>query len=78
MIGLIVMSKKFDQFRHAQSKAITMQGFMFLAILGTEKDTLVFYSTEIVGRQTNGRKVEPHLALSRCDKKSGFLIQQLK
>ena len=24
---------------------LTMQGFMILAIIGTEKDTLVFYST---------------------------------
>ena len=28
-----------------------MQGFMFLAIIGTEKDTLVFYWTQIVDRQ---------------------------
>ena len=25
-----------------------MQGFMVLAIIGTEKDTLVFYSSEIL------------------------------
>ena len=39
-----------------------MQDFMILAIIGTEKDTLVFYSTQIVaGRtdgRTDGRKVE--------------------
>ena len=43
-----------------------MQGFMFLAFIGTEKDTLVFYSMRIVDGQTDrrtdvrtdGRKVE--------------------
>ena len=39
-----------------------MQGFMILANIGTEKDTLVFYTMQIVdGRNngwTNGRKVE--------------------
>ena len=30
-----------------------MQAFMILA--GTEKDTLVFYLTQIVDRRTNGR-----------------------
>ena len=30
-----------------------MQGFMVLAIIGTEKDTLVFYSTQIVDGRTN-------------------------
>ena len=32
-----------------------MQGFMILAIIGTEKDTLVFYSMQML---TDGRKVE--------------------
>ena len=36
-----------------------MQGFMILAITGTEKDTLVFYLTQIVDgwtyRQTDGK-----------------------
>ena len=27
------------------SRTITMQGFIILAIIGTEKDTLVFYLT---------------------------------
>ena len=31
-----------------------MQGFMILAIIGTEKDTLVFYSTQIVDGLTDG------------------------
>ena len=31
-----------------------MQGFMFLAIIGTEKDTLVFYSTQIVDGRMDG------------------------
>ena len=31
---------------------ITMQGFMILAIIGTKKDTLVFYSTQIVDGRT--------------------------
>ena len=29
-----------------------MQGFMVLAIIGTEKDNLVFYSTQIVDGRT--------------------------
>ena len=32
-----------------------MQGFMILAIIGTEKDTLVFYSTQIVDGRTDGK-----------------------
>ena len=32
-----------------------MQDFMILGIIGTEKDTLVFYSTQIVDGQTDGR-----------------------
>ena len=32
-----------------------MQGFMFLAIIGTEKDTLVFHSTQIVDGRTDGK-----------------------
>ena len=39
-----------------------MEGFMVLAVIGTEKDTLVFYSMQIVDGwmdgQMNGRKVE--------------------
>ena len=35
-----------------------MQGFIILAIIGTEKDTLVFYSMQNVDRRTDGRKVE--------------------
>ena len=39
-----------------------MQGFMILAIIGTEKDTLVFYLTQIVDGRTDrrmgGRKAE--------------------
>ena len=35
-----------------------MQGFMILAIIGTEKDTLVFYITQIVDGRTKRRKVE--------------------
>ena len=35
-----------------------MQGFMILAITGTEKDTLVFYSTQIVDRLTDRQKDE--------------------
>ena len=39
-----------------------MQDFMILAIIGTETDTSVFYSTEIVEGRTDGwmkgRKVE--------------------
>ena len=29
----------------SMSRTITMQGFIILAIIGTEKDTLVFYSS---------------------------------
>ena len=32
-----------------------MQAFMILAIIGTEKDTLVFYSKQIVDGRRNGR-----------------------
>ena len=34
-----------------------MQGFMVLAVIGTEKDTLVFYSTRLFtdGRTANER-----------------------
>ena len=32
-----------------------MQGFMILAIIGTEKDILIFYSTQIVDGWTDGR-----------------------
>ena len=32
-----------------------MQGFMILAIIGIEKDTLVFYSTQIVDGRTDKR-----------------------
>ena len=35
-----------------------MQGSMKLAIIGTEKDTLLFYLKKIVDRRTNRRKVE--------------------
>ena len=32
-----------------------MQGFMILTIIGTEKNTIVFYSTQIVDGWTDGR-----------------------
>ena len=32
-----------------------MQGFMILAIIDTEKDTLVFYSTQIIEGRTDRR-----------------------
>ena len=32
-----------------------MQGFMILGIIGIEKDTLVFYSTQIVDERAIGR-----------------------
>ena len=32
-----------------------MQGFMILAIIGTEKDPLVFYLTQIVDGWTDGK-----------------------
>ena len=35
-----------------------MKAFMILAIIGTEKDNLVFYLTQIVDGGTDGRKVE--------------------
>ena len=38
-----------------------MQGFMILAIIGTEKDTLIFYSTQIVDGRMD-RKLNPYIA----------------
>ena len=32
-----------------------MQAFMILAIIDTDKDTLVFYSTQIVDGRTDGQ-----------------------
>ena len=56
-----------------------MQGCMILAIIGTEKDTLVFYSTQIVDGRTDGRtkSLTPilHPALSMCDKNTRICIR---
>ena len=35
-----------------------MQGFMTVAIIGTEKDTLVFYWTQIVAARMDGQMDE--------------------
>ena len=42
----------------SMSRTITMQAFMILAIIETEKDNLVFYLMQIVDGGTDGRKAE--------------------
>ena len=45
-----------------------MQGLMVLAIIGTEKETLVFYATQIVDGRTEGRtdgKLNSYIAPSK-------------
>ena len=42
----------------SNSRIITMQAFMILAIIETEKDNLVFYLMQIVDGGTDGRKAE--------------------
>ena len=43
-----------------------MQGFMILAIIGTEKDTLVFYSMEILIKKWSVKYRSRVAGLSAC------------